>query len=67
MMRALLIGDDSSVGHTEVPSPGVTELIGFTVQVKLARFESTGASTFSFNHGDATGTQGIDVCWVKVC
>ncbi len=64
MMRNLLIGDDSWVGNT--PTTLVMVSLNYLAS-QLARFESAGASTFSFNHGDATGTQGIDVCSVKVC
>ncbi len=55
-------------------SPGVTALIGFVAQTKLARFVNFGASVlhtlpFGFDPGDAAGTQGIwawtaEVCWL---
>ncbi len=49
---------------TQFPSPGVAAYNG--VAAKPVRFESTGASalhtlSFSFNPGDATGTQRIGV------
>ncbi len=45
-------------------SLGLTALIGFVAQTKLARFVSAGASVlhtlpFGFDPGDAAGTQGI--------
>ncbi len=55
--------------HVELPSHGVAAFIGFAAQAKPVRFESAGASTlhtlpFSFNPGDATGTQWVEV---EVC
>ncbi len=57
--------------HTEVPSPGVAAFIGFAVQAKPVRFESAGAYAlqtlpFSFNPGDAKGTQRIGVSSAEV-
>ncbi len=48
------------------PQSGVAAFIGFAAQAKLVRFVSAGAFAlhtlpFSFNPGDATGTQGIGV------
>ncbi len=53
----------------EIRSPGVATIIGLAAQVGLVRFESAGASTlhFSFNPGDATGTQEIGVRSAEVC
>ncbi len=45
--------------HTEAPSPGVVAFNGSAAQPKLARYES--ALPSSFNLGDGTGTQGIEV------
>ncbi len=61
------IGDAS-----RVPSSGVAAFIGLAAEAKLVQLECTRASalhtlSFSFDPGDATGTQGIGVCSTKVC
>ncbi len=67
------LNDVSWVGSTpKSPAPTSLHFYGFAAQGMLARFESAGASAhrtlpFSFNTGDAAGTQGIWVCSAEVC
>ncbi len=56
--------------HAETPSPGVATVIGFAVQVKLARFESAALQTPSlldFTQVTRRGHKRKDFFSAEVC